>query len=117
MTFNVTLRDQVSVNSHNTKTSRVTFSMKANFEKEYLWKSMYLRFPGSLKLSSNICYVLFSSEEKFGGGPLLLFLNLTSYTNLYYTVNFKPRVLSVFPSSSGASTHFHFETPNISVNC
>ena len=43
----------------------VTFSIKANFAKEYLWKSVYLRFPGSLKPSSSICYVLFSSEEKY----------------------------------------------------
>ena len=33
----------------------VTFSIKANsFEKEYLWKSIYLRFPGSLEPSSSI---------------------------------------------------------------
>ena len=45
----------------------VTFSIKANFVKEYLWKSIYLRFPGSLKPSSSICYFLFSSEEKYCG--------------------------------------------------
>ena len=49
----------------------VTFSIKANFEKEYLWKSIYLRFPGSLKTSSSICYVLFSSEEKYCRAMLL----------------------------------------------
>ena len=32
-----------------------------------------------------------------------------------YTVNFKSRVLSVFLSSSDASTHFHFETPSLCV--
>ena len=43
--------------------------------------------------------------------------NLTSYTNPYYTVFFKSRVLSVFPSSSDASTHFHIETPSCRHLC
>ena len=30
-----------------------------------------------------------------------------------YTVYFRSRVLSVFPSSSDASTHFHIESPSI----
>ena len=50
----------------------VTFSIKAIFLKEYLWKSIYSRFPGSLKPSFSICYVLFSSEENCFG-TLLLF--------------------------------------------
>ena len=33
-----------------------------------------------------------------------------SYTNSYYTVSFKLRLLSLFPSSSDASAHFHIET-------
>ena len=41
------------------------FSIKANFEKENLWKSSYLRLPGSLKPSSSIHYILFSSEGKY----------------------------------------------------
>ena len=48
----------------------VTFSLKANFSKECLCKSSYLRFPGSLKPSCSI-YVLFSSEEKHLGALLL----------------------------------------------
>ena len=48
----------------------VTFCINANFE-EYLWKYIYLRFPGSLKPSSSISYVLFSSEEKYCGALLL----------------------------------------------
>ena len=80
MTFDVTLRDDSSfgklTNSCNFKNVSfslllVTFSIKANFEKEYLWKSIYLKFPGSLKPSSSICYVLFSSEEKYCVAPLL----------------------------------------------
>ena len=47
------------------------FRIKANFEKEYVWKSIYLRFRGSLKPSSSICYVLFSSEEKYFGALML----------------------------------------------
>ena len=38
----------------------VTFSIKANFEKEYLWNSIYLRFPGSLVLA----FVTFFSQVK-----------------------------------------------------
>ena len=49
----------------------VTFSIKANFEREYMCKSIYLRFPRSLKPSSSICYVLFSSEENYCGALLL----------------------------------------------
>ena len=41
--------------------------------------------------------------------------NLTSHTNPNYTVYFKSRVLSVFPSSSGASTQFHIETPSLTI--
>ena len=47
------------------------FSIKANFAKEYLRKSIYLRFPGSLEPSSSICYVLFSSEEKYCGSVVV----------------------------------------------
>ena len=70
---------------------------------------MYLRFPGSRKPSSSISYVLFSSEEKYFEvykSPL----KLASYTNPFYTLY--SLVLSVFPSSSDASTHFHIETPS-----
>ena len=65
---------QVSVNSQlNVSFSLllVAFSIKANFEKEYLWKSIYLKVSGSLKPSSSICYVLFSSDEKYCGALLL----------------------------------------------
>ena len=33
--------------------------------------SSFSRFPGSLKPGSSICYVLFSSEEKYFGALLL----------------------------------------------
>ena len=56
----------------------VTFGIKANFEKENLWKSIYLRFPGSLKPSFSICYVLFSSQEKYCGALLLFHLRVLS---------------------------------------
>ena len=57
---------QVSVNSQ--IRVLVRFSIKANnFQKEYFWKSIYLRFPGSLKPSSSICYILFSSEKNILG--------------------------------------------------
>ena len=68
MTFDVTLRDDSNFGKLANSVIKnvpfslllVTFSIKANFEKEY-----YLRFPGSLKPSFSICYVLFSSEEKY----------------------------------------------------
>ena len=43
-----------------------------------------LRFPGSLKPSSSVCYVLFSSEEKyiFWGSVVVSQKPLTSYTKL-----------------------------------
>ena len=67
MTFDVTLRDDSSFGKLTNTCIKivsfslllVAFSIKANFAKEYLWKSTYLRFPGSLKASSSICYVLF----------------------------------------------------------
>ena len=70
MTFHVTLRDSV-IKNVSFSLLLVTFSIKANFQREYLWKSIYLRFPGSLKPSSSICYILFSSEEKYCGALLL----------------------------------------------
>ena len=77
MTFDVMLRDDSSfsklTNLCNFK--NVSFSLllvKANFLKKFLWKSIYLWVPGSLKPSSSICYVLFSSEEKYFG-VLLVF--------------------------------------------
>ena len=39
-------------------------------------------------------------------------LKLATPTHAYYTVYFKLRVLSVFPSCSNVSTHFHIETPS-----
>ena len=52
---------------------------------------------------------------------LLLFhkipLKLATPTHAYYTVYFKLRVLSVFPSSSNVSTHFHIETPTNILYC
>ena len=106
------------VTTHTFSLLLVMFGIKANSsEKEYFWKSIYLRFAGSLKPSSSICYVLFSSEEKYCGA-LLLFHKIplvTSYTNPGYTVNFKFRVLSVFPLSSDDSTKFHIETPSLSI--
>ena len=94
----------------------VTFSIEGNFEKEYLWKSIYLRFPGSLKPLSSFCFVLFSSEEKYCGA-LLLFHKIPLKLNqlhqpLLYSLFQITRILSVFPSSSDASTHFHIETPS-----
>ena len=70
MTFDVTLRDDSNFGTLANSVIKnvpfslllVTFSIKANFEKEY-----YLRFPGSLKPISSICYTLFSSEEKIVG--------------------------------------------------
>ena len=44
------------------------------------------------------------------------FKNVTSYINRYNTAYFKSRVLSVFPSSSDASNHFHIETPSFISN-
>ena len=70
MTFDVTLRDDSSfgqlTNSCNVLFSLllVTFSIKAIFLKRIL-EEIHLRFPGSLKPSSSICYVLFSSKEKY----------------------------------------------------
>ena len=63
-----------------------------------------------------MCYVLFSSEEKYFGALLLFHkspLKLATPTPIKYTVYFKSRVLSVFPLSSDASTHFHIETPSL----
>ena len=79
---------------------------------------MYLRFPGSLKPSCSISYVLFSSEENYFGALLFhkIPLNSTSYTKPNNTVYFKSHILSVFPSSSDASTHFHIETPSFKIN-
>ena len=102
MTFDVTLRDDSSFGKLSNSCIKnvsfslllVTFSITANFEKEYLWKSIYLRFPGSFKPSSSICYVLFSSEEKYCGA-LLLFHKIPLKLNCY-TVYFKLRVLPVF---------------------
>ena len=34
--------------------------------------SSFSRFPGSLKPGSSICYIIFSSEEKYCGALLLL---------------------------------------------
>ena len=56
--------------------------------------------------SSSICYVLLASAEKYCGA-LLLFHKITFKLNPCYTVHFKLRVLSVFPSSSHTSNHFH----------
>ena len=71
MTLDVMLRDDLSsgtqirvIKNVSFSLSLATFSIKANFQEEYLWKSIHLRFPGSLKPSSSISYVLFSSEEK-----------------------------------------------------
>ena len=76
MTIDATLRDDSSfgklTNLCNFK--NVSFSLllvKANFLKKFLWKSIYLWVPGSLKPSSSICYVLFSSEEKYFRALLL----------------------------------------------
>ena len=62
-----------------------------------------------VKPSSRICYLLFSSEEKYFGALLLFHKSPLSYTNPYYTVYFKSRVLTVFPSRSDASTHFYIK--------
>ena len=66
MTFDVTLRDDSSFGKPPKYVSfsllLVIFSLKANFEKEHLWKSIYLRFPGSLKPISSITF--FSQVEK-----------------------------------------------------
>ena len=75
VTTQVSVNSQIGVKFKNISFSLllVTFSMKATFEKEYLWKSIYVMFPESIKPSSRICYVLFSSEEKYCGTLLLLF--------------------------------------------
>ena len=44
-------------------------------------------------------------------------LKLAIPTHAYYTVYFKLRVLSVFPSCSNISTHFHIETPSNILYC
>ena len=80
MTFDVTLRDDSSFRLTHSVIKNVTFSLllvtfniKTNFEKEYLWKSIYFRFPGSLKPSSS--YVLFSSKEKISWGSVVVSQN------------------------------------------
>ena len=55
ITFDVTLRDDSSY-------GKLT---------NWLRKSIFLSFPGSLKTSSSSCCVLFSSEEKYFGAQLL----------------------------------------------
>ena len=89
---------QVSVNSQIRVIKNVSFSLllvifsiKANFEKDYLWKSIYLRFPGSLKPSSSICYILLSNEEKHFGA-LLLFHKIPLKLNLLH----QPLLYSLF---------------------
>ena len=75
-----------------------------------MWKSIQLRFSGSLKPSSSICYVLFSSEEKYFGA-LLLFHKIPLNLHQLHQPLFHS-LLSVFPSGSDGSTHFHIETPS-----
>ena len=60
-------RDITDTGNRARKTYGTLGSKKVKFEKEYLRKSIYLSFPGPLKSSSSICYVLFSSEEKYCG--------------------------------------------------
>ena len=62
MTFDVTLRDDSHISL-----LLLMFGIKANSSEKEYWKSIYLRFAGPLKPSSSICYVLFSSEEKYCG--------------------------------------------------
>ena len=78
MTFDVTLRDDSRFGKLTIRVIKiVSFSLllkvRANFAKEYLWKSIYFRFPGSLKPSSS--YVLFSSKEKISWGSVVVSQN------------------------------------------
>ena len=64
MTFDDALRDSsrkfIVLNFH---FYWYCLSLKANFQKKnYLWKSVYQRFPGSLEPSSGICCVLFLTQ-------------------------------------------------------
>ena len=70
-----------------------------------MWKSIYLRFPGSLKPSSSICYVLFSSEEKYFGAlllfhksPIIQFIpnHTYHYTSHFYENSYWPRAFNQF---------------------
>ena len=70
---------------------------------------LYLRFPGSLKASFSICYVLFSSETRYFGALLL-----------FHKSFLKPTPIIQFISNlaylcSDANTHFHIETPSINT--
>ena len=59
-----------------------------------------------------IAFVTFFHKKMLMFFHKIFLQNLTSYTNPCYTVDFKLPVLSVFPSISDASRHFHIETPS-----
>ena len=65
-------------------------------------------------LNQALAFVTFFSQVKKNIlGPVVV--SHLGYTSPYYTVYLKSRVLSVFPLSSDASTHFQIETPS-SIN-
>ena len=66
MTFDITLRDDSSFGRLTNTSHRLIFKKNTCGN-----PCIYLRFPGSLKPSCSICYIVFSSEEKYFGALLL----------------------------------------------